>query len=32
VHRYKQVTGVAALFRNTDYSRAWEMVDDETEA
>jgi len=32
VHRYKQITGVAALFRNTDYSRAWEMVDDEAEA
>lgn len=29
VHRYKQITGVASLFRNTDYSRAWEMVDDD---
>lgn len=27
VHRYKQVTGVAALFRGTEYSRAWEMVE-----
>lgn len=29
VHRYKQVTGVAALFANADYSMAWEMVEDE---
>lgn len=29
VHRYKQVTGVAELFKNADYSLAWEMVDDE---
>lgn len=29
VHRYKQVTGVAALFAKSDYSMAWEMVDDE---
>lgn len=28
VHRYKQVTGVAELFRNADWSGAWEMVDD----
>jgi ParB-like chromosome segregation protein Spo0J len=28
VHRYKQITGVAALFANQEYSRAWEMVDD----
>jgi ParB-like chromosome segregation protein Spo0J len=28
VHRYKQVTGIAALFANQEYSRAWEMVDD----
>ena len=27
-HRYKQVTGVAALFANHNYSRAWEMVED----
>ncbi len=27
VHRYKQVTGVAELFRGTEYSRAWEMVE-----
>jgi ParB-like chromosome segregation protein Spo0J len=29
VHRYKQVTGVAELFKGSDYSMAWEMVDDE---
>jgi len=29
VHRYKQVTGVAELFKNAQYSLAWEMVDDE---
>lgn len=28
VHRYKQLTGVAEIFRNTDYSTSWEMVDD----
>lgn len=28
VHRYKQLTGIAALFANQEYSRAWEMVDD----
>jgi hypothetical protein len=28
VHRYKQVTGVAALFAKADYSMAWEMVDE----
>lgn len=28
VHRYKQLTGVAELFRNADWSRSWEMVDD----
>jgi len=27
VHRYKQVTGVAELFRNSEYSLSWEMVD-----
>lgn len=30
VHRYKQVTGVAALFAKSDYSMAWEMTEDET--
>ena len=25
VHRYKQITGVAELFKNTDYSVSWEM-------
>ena len=29
VHRYKQLTGVAELFKNADYSTSWEMVDDE---
>lgn len=29
VHRYKQVSGVAALFANTPYSAAWEMFDDD---
>jgi ParB-like chromosome segregation protein Spo0J len=30
VHRYKQLTGVATLFRNADYSMAWEMAEDGT--
>ena len=29
VYRYKQVTGVAELFRNAEWSRAWEMREDE---
>lgn len=28
VHRYKQVTGVAALFANTNHSQAWEIVEE----
>lgn len=28
VHRYKQVTGIASLFQNSEYSAAWEMVED----
>lgn len=28
VYRYKQATGVAALFANTSHSPAWEMEDD----
>lgn len=28
VHRYKQITGVAELFKNAEYSMAWEMVDE----
>lgn len=28
VHRYKQITGVAELFRNADYSMAWEIVEE----
>lgn len=27
VHRYKQITGVAELFKNTDYSMSWEIVE-----
>lgn len=28
VHRYKQLTGIAELFKGAQYSLAWEMVDD----
>lgn len=31
VHRYKQLTGIAELFRKADYSVAWEMVDADSE-
>lgn len=27
VHRYKQMTGIAELFKNVQYSMAWEMVE-----
>jgi ParB-like chromosome segregation protein Spo0J len=27
VHRYKQITGIAELFKNAEYSMAWEMVE-----
>ena len=27
VHRYKQLTGIAELFRHTDYSLSWEMAE-----
>lgn len=27
VHRYKQVTGIAELFRGSNYSQAWEIVE-----
>ena len=27
IHRYKQITGVAELFKNTNYSMSWEMED-----
>lgn len=27
VHRYKQITGVAELFKNTDYSMSWEILE-----
>lgn len=30
--RMKQITGVAALFENTDFSESWEAVEDETES
>lgn len=29
IHRYKQLTGVAELFKNSNYSTSWEMVDDD---
>lgn len=29
VHRYKQVTGVAELFRNADWSMSWEMREED---
>jgi ParB-like chromosome segregation protein Spo0J len=32
VHRYKQVTGIAALFARSPYSAAWAMVDDASDA
>lgn len=32
VYRYKQVTGIAALFVKADYSMAWEMAETETAA
>jgi ParB-like chromosome segregation protein Spo0J len=28
VHRYKQVTGIAELFKDAEYSTSWQMVDD----
>jgi ParB-like chromosome segregation protein Spo0J len=28
VHRYKSLTGIAELFRHTDYSMSWKMVDE----
>lgn len=27
IHRYKQLTGIAELFKNTNYSMSWEMKD-----
>lgn len=27
IHRYKQLTGIADLFKNTPYSTSWRMVD-----
>lgn len=27
VHRYKQITGIAELFKDAEYSTSWEMVD-----
>lgn len=29
VHRYKQITGIAELFKNSEWSMAWEVEDDE---
>ena len=29
VHRYKQITGVAELFKNAEYSMSWEVVEDD---
>jgi ParB-like chromosome segregation protein Spo0J len=31
IFRYKQLTGIAELFKNTDYSMSWEMVETEEE-
>lgn len=31
VHRYKQLTGVAEIFKNAQYSMSWEMQEDEEE-
>jgi ParB-like chromosome segregation protein Spo0J len=28
VHRYKQVTGIAELFKDVDYSTSWRVVDE----
>jgi ParB-like chromosome segregation protein Spo0J len=27
VHRYKQITGIAELFKNADYSMSWEVME-----
>lgn len=27
IHRYKQLTGIAELFKNSEYSMAWEIVE-----
>lgn len=32
IHRYKQLTGVAELFKNSAYSISWEMVEEEEAA
>ncbi len=32
IHRYKQLTGVAELFKNSAYSMSWEIVEDEEAA
>lgn len=29
IHRYKQITGVAELFKNSEYSRAWEISEED---
>ena len=28
IHRYKQLTGIAELFKNSQYSKAWDIVDE----
>jgi hypothetical protein len=29
IHRYKQLTGIAELFKNAPYSQAWEVEEAE---
>ncbi|HOM97482.1 MAG TPA: hypothetical protein PLY41_04195 [Acetomicrobium sp.] len=29
VYRLKQITGIAELFKNQEYSRAWEIIEEE---
>jgi hypothetical protein len=31
IHRYKQLTGIAELFKNSAYSASWEMKDDDAD-
>ena len=32
IHRYKQLTGIAELFKNSAYSASWEMKDDDADS
>lgn len=32
IHRYKQLTGIADLFKNAQYSTAWDVIDDEVDS